>query len=129
MVDTVNWLTIEQIMILIEAVEDFKPHQLNNKKVISNSLYFINKSDFIFTFRELFQPLKKQVQQQERKQCWKHGAERRTETEGGHRDEKRGRKQGPCRGSLLAYSFVASWDPLGAYFGRPGASQGFLLAF
>ena len=63
MVDTVNWLTIEQIMILIEAVEDFKPHQLNNKKVISNSLYFINKSDFIFTFRELFQPLKKQVQQ------------------------------------------------------------------
>lgn len=63
MVDTVNWLTIEQIMRLIEAIENFKPQQFSEKKVLSNSLYFINKSDFIFTFRELFQPYKKQVQQ------------------------------------------------------------------
>ena len=63
MVDTVHWLKIEHILKLIEAVENFKPQQLSEKKIISNSLYFINKSDYVFTFRELFQPLKKQVQQ------------------------------------------------------------------
>ena len=63
MVDTVHWLKIEHILRLIEAVENYKPHQLSENKIISNSLYFINKSDYVFTFRELFQPLKKQVQQ------------------------------------------------------------------
>ena len=62
MVDTVNWLTIEQIRKLADAIESFKTKELTDKKIVSNSLYFINKSDYIFSFNEMFVPLKNEIQ-------------------------------------------------------------------
>ena len=61
--DTVNWITVDLIIKLAESIQNLKSKKLNEKKLVSNSLFFINKLDYIFTFREFFQPLKNQLQQ------------------------------------------------------------------
>lgn len=61
LVDSVNWIKVDSIIKLTESIQNLKPKKFNDKKLVSNSLFFINKLDYIFSFREFFQPLKEEV--------------------------------------------------------------------
>ena len=63
LVGSVNWFTLDKIVKLIHALENLKPNKLNERKVISNSLFFINKLDYIFSLNEFFVSFKIKMQE------------------------------------------------------------------
>ena len=63
LVGSVNWFSLDKIVKLLEALENLKPKKLNESKVISNSLFFINKSDYIFSLNEFFVSFKNKIQE------------------------------------------------------------------
>ena len=63
LVVNVNWLSLDKIVKLVEAIENLKPCRLNERKVISNSLFFINKLDYIFSLNELFRSFKNKIKE------------------------------------------------------------------